>query len=286
MKFDNDGREILEFADVAPSGVARIDPNAKSGNPRHDTRSGKFGSGGGSGRGAPKPQNADALAFARMVDKVRLAAQQLKGQPGVEEIQKWLKGKVDNPGAVDPEGFLQMVQAQRMNNLVDAIDSRMRSKGLANKGIRVVASRGFIKNILRELTPDQIADVAHRVEALGHQGKDVDRFLGRRVDQENLDAAAKRREKLAASDEDVFPLGIEVLPEVLELDLNTRELTPDMATLQMAEAMVRLADAQQNQPPPVIHVTPQVTVNVPPRNTKLVRDPKTGIITDIEQENA
>lgn len=283
MEFDNHGKVIL--ADVPNAGVSRVDPNAKSGNPRHDARSGKFGGGGAGRRGAPRPANADALAFARMVDKVRLAAQQLKGQPGVEDIQKWLKGKVDNPGQVDAEGFLQMVQAQRMSNLVDAIDSRMRSKGLANKGIRVVASRGFIKNILKELTPDQIADVAHRVESLGHQGKDVDRFLGRRVDQEALDAAATRREKLAASDTALSPLGIENFPEVLELNLNTVEKTPDMASVEMAAALVKLVELQQNQPPPVIHVTPQVTVHVPPRNRKFIRDKKTGVVIGVEEED-
>ena len=283
MRWDKNGKVIL--ADVAPSGVARVDPNAKSGNPRHDTRSGKFGSGGGR-RGAPRPANADALAFARMVDKIRLAATQMKGQPGVEDIEKWLKGKVDNPGEVDAEGFLQQVQAQRMSNLVDAIDSRLRKQGFANKGIRVVASRGYIKNVLKELTPDQIADVAHRVEALGHQGKDVDRFLGRRVGQENLDAAAQRREKLAASDLDESALGIESFPEVLELNLNTRTRTPDMAAEEMAKAVVKLAELQSNQRPPEIHVTPQVNVHVPPRNRKFTRDPKTGVIIGVEEEDA
>lgn len=284
MRWDKNGKVIL--ADVAPSGVSRVDPNATSGNPRHDTRSGKFGAGGGGRRGAPKPANADDLAFARMVDKVRQAAKELKGEPGVEEIQKWLKGKVDNPGQVDAEGFLKLVQQQRMSDLVDAIDNRLRGAGLINKGIKTVASRGHIKSILSKLTPDQIADVTHRLEALGNPTKNIDKFIGKRVAEGTLDAAAVRRQKLAASDYDIPALGIEYMPEVLELDLNTRTRTPDMAAVEMAEAMVRLAEAQQQQQPPVIHVTPQVTVNVPPRNTKLVRDPKTGIITDIEQENA
>jgi len=281
-QFDFNGEEVL-LANVPGSGVSRVAPSQKSGNPRHDTRSGKFGQGGGqgSGRGAPKPPNADAMAFARMVDKVRLAARTLKGQTGVEEIQKWLKGQVDNPGQVDAEGFLNMVQQQRMNDLVDAIDTRLRGTGFANKGVRVTSSRGHIKGLLAELDPNQIADVAHRVEALGHPAKAIDRFLGRRVDQQTLESAAARREKLAASDEE--PLGIENVPEMLELNVIEEEMS--QGQVQMAQALMAMADAQRNQPPPVIHVTPQVTVQVPPRSKKFIRDKKTGVITEVHEED-
>jgi hypothetical protein len=54
----------------------------------------------------------------------------------------------------------------------------------------------------------------------------------------------------------------------------------------MAEAMKMMAYAQQNQQPPVIHVQPNVTVQIPPRNRRLKRDPKTGVIDVIEEEDA
>lgn len=282
-QFDFNGEEI-QLANVPGSGVSRVAPGQRSGNPKHDTRSGKFGVGGGQKgpRGAQPSGNVDPLAFARMIDKVRLAARSMKGQPGVEDIEKWLRGKVANPGQVDPNGFLTMVQQQRMNDLVDAIDTRLRGSGVVNRGVRVSSSRGYLKGVLAGLEPNQIADVAHRLEAMGHSSKDVDRFLARRVDQTALESAAARREKLAASDSDFEAIGIQNVPETLEL--NALEEDMNQAQVQMAQALMAMADAQKNQPAPVIHVSPQVTVQVPPRSKKFVRD-ETGVITEVNEED-
>jgi hypothetical protein len=280
MRWERNGKVVL--ADVPNAGVTRTDTNARSGNPRHDVRSGKFGSTGAKPkRGAPKVANVDDLQMARMVDKVRLAARQLKGEVGVEQIERWLKGKIKNPAEVDPQGFLNFVQEQRMNDLVDAIDARLRGGGLLGKSIRVTSSRGFITGALRQLDADQVANLAHRLEALGHSPKNIDRFLGKRVAQEALDGGQEKRTQLRASMDDMEPV-----PEILELELNSPEATPENATVMMAEAMKMMAYAQQNQQPPVIHVQPNVTVQIPPRNRRLKRDPKTGVIDVIEEEDA
>lgn len=281
MRWERSNGKVV-LADVPNANISRTDSNARSGNPRHDVRSGKFGSGGNGGgrRGAPKPANVDDLQFARMLDKIRLAARQLKGEVGVEQVQSWLKGKVSNPAEVDPNGFLQQVQAQRMNDLVDAIDTRLRGGGLLGKSIRVTSTRGFIQGALKQLDANQVADLAHRLEALGHSEKNIIKFLGKRVPQDMLDAGTERRAALRASQDFI----LDEIPEVLELELNTPPSTPEQATVMMAEAMRMMAKAQQQ--PPVIHVQPNVTVNVPPRNRRFIRNPKTGVIEGYEEDDA
>jgi hypothetical protein len=103
-----------------------------------------------------------------------------------------------------------------MNDLVDAIDARLRGGGLLGKSIRVTSSRGFITGALRQLDADQVANLAHRLEALGHSPKNIDRFLGKRVAQEALDGGQEKRTQLRASMDDMEPV-----PEILELELNS-----------------------------------------------------------------
>jgi hypothetical protein len=198
MRFDKEGK--LEFADVPGSGVSRVDPNAASGNPRHDTRSGKFGEGPGAGEGTPPPGNVDPLAWARMQDAVRDAAREFEDfDEG--DVQEFLKARARDPSVVDNTQFLEMVRQQHLNDIADILDQQLRgsgSKPTAKRRVKVTAPRGYLRRALAGLSSDEVAQVMHRLEARGHDRDDVDNFFGKKGVRDP-DAQGKR-DAIEASD--------------------------------------------------------------------------------------
>lgn len=198
MRWTKDG---IRLADVPGSGVSRVASGQRSGNPRHDTRSGKFGAGGGQGGSAPKrqvpaPANVDPLQYARMLDAVRDAARQL-GVIDEASITEFIQGRANSPDQVDIANFMAMVQEQRKADLVDILDSSMRGS-LKGRKIKLSAPRGHVKALMRALGSDEVAEVMTRLEAMGHDRADVDRFFDGRVAV--AEEAKKKRDTVAASD--------------------------------------------------------------------------------------
>lgn len=188
MKFGKGG---VIMADVPNAGIARRDPNAASGNPQHDVRSGKFGTGGGKKPQQQVPAGSDPLEYARMLDAVRDAAREFDN-PMIGDIEEFLKGRAKNPEVVDAQAFLSLVQKQRMDDLVDLLDSSMRRSGILSRGrrkVRVVAPKGYLKKLIHSLQDDQLAQVFHRLEAMGHKPNQIDDYFEPKVGVSKKEAA-------------------------------------------------------------------------------------------------
>lgn len=194
MKWNKSG---LMLADVPNAGVSRRDSNARSGNPAHDVRSGKFGSGSKQKKPrTPAPANVDPAEYARMLDAVRDAARQIET---IDEasITEFIQGRANSPEAVDIANFMKMVEEQRKADLVDLLDTALRSK--KPKGpIRVTAPRGHVQKLIRVLGSDVVAEIMHRLEAMGHDRGQVDKFFDGRI--ATAEEAKKKRDAVAASD--------------------------------------------------------------------------------------
>jgi hypothetical protein len=265
MKFDCHG---VLMADVPNAGVSRQDTNARSGNPRHDVNSGKFGDGGGRARRNTTPANVNAKDFARMRDAVREAARQFKGALTIENIQSFINKRASNPNAVNVQQFAQLVQQQQMDDLVDAIT------GKAHGGVKLNVPRDYIKKVLAGLSDDDVAEIVARVQARGI--KDPHLNIGKALDKTRRDSVKEKHAALQASD------AVEMFVAAEEQGLDVEEeLSRIFDPVELAEVFAKAI------PAPVINIEPpQVIVQSPPpqrmRNTP-VRD-SNGLISYTIQE--
>lgn len=196
--FDSNG---IQLANVPNAGVARKDPNAASGNPNHDVRSGKFGDGSSKKQVKP-PANVDPLAYARMMDAVRDAAREFD-DPKEGDIREFIKGRATAPEAVDIAAFYAAVQEQRLSDLVDMLDQSMRSGGPMKRGrrkVRLSAPKGYMRKMIGKMDSDNLAQLMHRLEGMGHDRDEVEKFLGGRASA--IDDAKPKRDAISASDQE------------------------------------------------------------------------------------
>jgi len=177
VKWDKDG---VALADVPGSGVSRLRrTGSRGGNPRHDTRSGKFGVGPNPRRGNPAPANVDPLEYTRMLDAVRSAAREL-GTIDEAGITEFIEARANSPESVDIANFMQMVTEQRKADLLDLIDDALRGSE-SGKPIRLTAPEGHVTALMRVLGSDEVSEIMHRLEAMGHDRKKIDQFFDNRV---------------------------------------------------------------------------------------------------------
>ena len=207
---DEQGYPVLLLANVAPANVSEVASGQVSGNKLHDIRSGKFGRGStGPQQGKKVPQlgpkapaNVDPVEWKRFTDAVRTAAREYD-DPKISDIQDFINAHAKNPQAVDPAAFLAAVQEQRVTDIVDALDHQLRQGGSLPTGkrrMRIVTPRGYLKKIIGSSTPDQLAEVEHRLESLGHDPQQVDQFLKSRVPEAKHPAIDQSKAAIQASD--------------------------------------------------------------------------------------
>jgi hypothetical protein len=272
MLFDRQG---ILLADVPNAGVARRDLNAKSGNPNHDVRSGKFGSGGKKPKQQVKtPANVDPLEYARMIDAIRDAARQLPAIPEVANVEEFLKGRAKSPETVDIRGFIQSVMAQKKADLVDLLDQQLSGK---KNPVKVTASAGYLRGLMKELSDADIAELMHRLESRGHKQAAVDKFIKNRIGKERYETAASSRDSVAASD-DFNDEGFLFFVE--------EEEEPEPPALNLAEIAEAVAQAAKEIQPPEIHVHPEIRVELPapkPTRREIIRDEKTGLAVGVRE---
>lgn len=204
VAFDRNG---IELADVPDSGGVSVrKTGSKGGNPRHDSRSGKFTEGSKSKRREPPP-NTDPLEYARMIDAVRDAAREFD-MFDEGDIREFLQGRAKAPDQVDIQQFMNAVTEQRMTDIVDILDQQLRSGGSRKRGrrkVRVAAPKGFLTRALRQLDGEQVAKIMHRLEAMGHDPDDVDRFFDGRI--KVVEEAREKRAAINASDAQFYAEG-------------------------------------------------------------------------------
>jgi hypothetical protein len=212
MRFDDKGNIVL--ADVPNANVARIASGQKSGNKRHDVRSGKFGAGGASRQRKPDPPNTtDSAGYHRMLDAVRAAAREFD-DPSQADIADFIKARATNPDQVDIAQFFQMVVDQRRADLVDLLDHQLRSNGPLASGrrkVRLAAPRGYMKRLLGSMKPEDLSFVMHRLEALGHPSAKVEEFFKGRVKDDTHATAVEQKKAIAAADWQADPPEDELL---------------------------------------------------------------------------
>lgn len=258
------GKTIILLADVPNAGVSNVSTTQRSGNRRHDSRSGKFSPGGGrkpAAKGGLPDQQVDHHELRRMLDAVRDAAREFD-TPDEGDVREFLKGRAADPSKVNVADFLARVKQQRLDDVADLVDQQMRSSGPLKQGRRKVtlrAPRGFLKRAIGGLDADQIAEVMHRLEARGHDAAEVEGFFGKRVHEDTHADAVTKKHGIAAADWAWDEPGEHVV-----LDYPDRD---EQDTLEFAERIMR------SLPQPVINVTPQITVQAPrPMRTEVLRD--------------
>ena len=265
MEFSLDG---VLLADVPGSGVSRIDTNAKSGNPRHDSRSGKFGAGGAKPAEQVRPDNVNQLDFARMLDAAREAAREFDN-PQEGDIRDFLAGRARNPEAVDIQGFLRQVQEERKNDLVDLLDQQIRSGGPLQRGRRRVglkAPRGYLKRLIGSAGDDDLAEIMHRLEAMGHKREDVNRFFQGRVKDETHKTATAKRDSIQASD------------QWQNLDAEWDYVDSEDDEGLFANSLALVEKIAQHLPQPIVNVT----VESPRRTSLDIKRDEKGLMKRIE----
>lgn len=141
--------------------------------------------------------------WGRYHDAVREAARSFD-HPQEGDIQHFLNARAKHPPNVDIPAFHEAVKRQRMADLVDIVDHHMRRDGSLSRGhrmVRVQAPKGFVRRALRKSSPEDLAHLRHRLNAVGHHTDHVDKYLSDRVSPDMWDQATALEVKFSESDE-------------------------------------------------------------------------------------
>jgi hypothetical protein len=183
--FLSDGAPALELA-----GATVEDPNTRSGNPHHEVGTGRFGSGRRKDPGkAPSgrrqvAEQSDESSVTRRRDAVVDAARTIEdlSADGVREFvqRRWrgTRALTDQ----DVEQFAIDAQRQRVEDVVDALDLRLRKAVLSRGGqgvVKIDFPRGLLRRTLSGLAADQVIQVLERLQQRGWRQQDVSRYVVR-----------------------------------------------------------------------------------------------------------
>lgn len=264
----------LFLANVPNSGASTVDPDAASGNPQHDTASGKFGKGSAQGDPVPEaPANTqDVQAYLRQLDAVRDLAREMD-DVDAGDIQDFLAGRLKRPlEQAELDQFLAQVRLQRVNDLVDMLDYQFRGliAGVktARRKVKVSAPRGWTRKVFNGLSDDEVLSVINRLEARGHSREDLSKtVLGRIRKKERADAIGARLADIPENDN-----SLELAEMFDDPDLeDTQDSIADYETL--------LSILEKKNEQPII-----VNVNVENKPTKkIIKRDKHGNIETIEE---
>lgn len=197
FEIDEKGFPVV-LADVPSSGASTIDADTSSGNPRHDTSSGKFGTG-------DKPQEQsdivpantdDVQAYLRQRDAVRDIAREMD-ELASGDIQDLLAGRLTRPLEEEEiTGFLTQVRQQRIDDLVDMLDWQFRNLienvKRGRRRVKLTAPRGWVRKVFNSMTDEEVLSVINRLEARGHSRESLQRTILSRIKKQD------RRDKLGA----------------------------------------------------------------------------------------
>lgn len=266
--WSDDGFPVL-MAEVPNSGaVTYRETGSRGGNVRHDAQSGKFQRGPKAKQRTP-PSGVSRADYARMLDAVREAARSFSGELTTENLQSFINKRAKNPGAVDMARFAQMVSQQQIDDVVDMISGELNKE----KGPKLKAPRGYIEKVLAGQSEDSIAEIVDRLEAMGHEGSALQKYL-RKVPKDKQQKAQEKKQDIQASwDDELFDD-----QEIVEL-----YQSPQFPGNSWGSAVVELAESLKNMPAPEVHVHPQISVEAPkPIQREVVRD-ENGLVVGIKE---
>lgn len=165
------------------SGVV-IRRGARSGNPNADTGSGRFTSKDGQPAQEPVvvqqtalPQGVTQEAWERRKDAVRDAAREMD-EMGEGDAKEFLKSRPNiTASKVDIAAFLADVREARLDDLVDVLDSQLRSSVSGTKRsrqfVQLRAPRSWPKRVFAGLSDEEVIKVVKRLEGKGWDSKDL-----------------------------------------------------------------------------------------------------------------
>lgn len=190
-------------------GATTIDPNTRSGNPHHEISSGRFGRAPGGGvrsRGsgpsrAPSPPSLPPADKARSSqvrrrDALIDAARTLDdlSPDGVREFvtRRWAGTRVLTDS--DVQSFSEDAQRQRIEDVIDALDYRVR-RGVFGRQriIRVELPRGLARQTIRGLSDDEISSVLRRLRERGWSADQLRKHVVRTFDDKDKRMTAELR---------------------------------------------------------------------------------------------
>lgn len=211
----------------------------------------------------------------RMMDAVREAAREYD-TPTEADIREFVQGRAKDPSKVDIQKFLEMTMDQRQADLIDLLDNHLRQVGPMKRGrrkVRISAPRGYLRRLMRNMDSDSIAQVALRLQSMGHDSETVKDILTRKHGEKKAAEVDAKIAEMSESDNWTTD-GIEFVEDSWEEHENPDEVM-NVNPVEMAQ---RIAS---NLPQPVINVT----VQAPKNGKKIVkRNPETGLIESVEEE--
>lgn len=177
------------FPIMLAGGEATRPVPTRSGNPVHGVGTGRFGNRGEPPPkpGAKKPSLEQESAANASEDRRRDAAVDASRQlatlspEAIREFmtRRWAGRRAMTPADIDE--FTRLVQAQRIDDLTDALDSRLRRQvhggKVARTAVKVEPPRGWIKTSLKDIEPAALQQVLLRLRARGWSETDLTRHV-------------------------------------------------------------------------------------------------------------
>ena len=184
--------QVAAQPDASGAVVAR---GAASGNPNFDPVTGKFAgkklkklevvaqtvAGGAQPTFTGTPTGVAPDVWNRRMSIVRQAARTME-QMDINQAQTFLEGKVVDVNAVDLEGFLADVQWQRMADLADVLDAKVKTK----LPVKMVAAGGWVKRVFLNLTVPEGAHLVKALEGKGWSPDDIYNNVVKKVNNKEL----------------------------------------------------------------------------------------------------
>jgi hypothetical protein len=178
---------------------ASVNRGAQSGNPNADPGSGRFAPKGNVDVPAAINQNPVAVSrsglpqgttvetWEKRLDAVRDAAREFDAMDA-GDAQDFLNGRVQDLSQVNVDQFLVDVRAHRLDDLVDILDTQLRTKvaGMlrSRRYVRVNAPKGWTNRVFAGLTDPEIQRVVTRLTDRGWKSADLKKYIISRVKDE------------------------------------------------------------------------------------------------------
>jgi len=171
---------------------ASVIRGARSGNKNFDPGSGRFAK--GSGGTSPTqdiqvnpivvnrsglPQGVDQAVWEKRLDTVREAAREFE-EMDASDVTDFLAGRVQDLSQVNVDQFLADVRAQRLDDLVDILDDKVRSST-----VRIKAGQRWTNKVFNGLTDTEAQSVVTRLLNRGWSADQIKKHVTSKVKDES-----------------------------------------------------------------------------------------------------
>lgn len=186
-------------------GASTVDPDTKSGNPRHEVGTGKFGTGPGKtdrrqqqDRRGPLRRQADVdnPSALRRRDAVVDAARQIADLDDEQEVRRFMRQRWSGTRVMtelDVQSFINDARRQRIQDVIDTLDNRVRAGVLKRaKVVNIHFPRGWVKSTMNGLSDQEVLSVLDRLRSRGWTEQQVRQHVVQRFDDEHKRLARLR----------------------------------------------------------------------------------------------